>query len=329
MAYSQLNLLKNEIINKYSEIDIASKYLNIKKLPCVIKNPTRIDNSPSLGIYLNTGNKISYYDFSTKDSGNIYKLLTLYWNCDYKTVYTKILEDFNKNSFTNNNTQIINNKYKINIKIENNNSILKCKIRQWKEYDIKYWEEYGVSLKALKIAEVYPISHKIIIKNNNTYIFPADKYAYAFVEHKDNNTTIKIYQPFNKKGFKWCNKHDKSVLGLWNTLPEAGDIICICSSVKDALCLRCNTGIPTICVQGEGYNIKNSVVKELKNRFKRVCVLFDNDEAGLKDAKLLCDKTKFDNIVLPKFNNGKDISDYYKTLKNKEDFKKAMLSLFY
>ena len=77
---------------------------------------------------------------------------------------------------------------------------------------------------------------KIIIKNQHKYIFKADKLAYAYVEHKEGKVSIKIYQPKNTNGYKWSSKHDSSVVSLWTKIPEYGDILCICSSLKDSLC---------------------------------------------------------------------------------------------
>ena len=156
-----------------------------------------------------------------------------------------------------------------------------------------------------------------------------DKYAYAYVEFKEGRTTLKIYQPFNKNGYKWSNRHDKSVISLWTKVPKEGKKICICSSLKDALCLWANTGIPALATQGEGYGISNTAINELRRRFTKVYICFDNDDAGLKDGVHLANKTGFINIVLPKFKGGKDISDLYKVLNNKEQFKQMILKLFY
>jgi hypothetical protein len=205
---------------------------------------------------------------------------------------------------------------------------LECKTREWKQHDIEYWNSFGISLDWLKYADVYPISHKIIIKEGKRMVFVADKYAYAYVEFKDGKTTLKIYQPFNTSGFKWSNNHDKSVISLWTKVPKNGDRICICSSLKDALCLWANTGIPSLAVQGEGYTMSNTAINELNKRYKKVYILFDNDEAGLYDGKKLAESTGFTNIVLPKINNAKDISDLYKTLNNTNEFKNIILKLF-
>jgi hypothetical protein len=159
-------------------------------------------------------------------------------------------------------------------------------------------------------------------------VFGADKYAYAYVEFKDGKTTLKIYQPFNKKGYKWCNKHDKSVISLWTKVPKNGDKICICSSLKDALCLWANIGIPSLAIQGEGYSISNTAINNLKSRYKNIYILLDNDAPGLKDGVELAKLTGFTNIVLPNINGAKDISDLYQSLKDKKEFQSIINKLF-
>ena len=204
---------------------------------------------------------------------------------------------------------------------------MECRVREWQSHDIAYWQSFGITLEWLKYAEVYPISHKIVTKGDQRYVFGADKYAYAYVERKEGNVTLKIYQPFNKAGFKWASKHDKSVISLWAKVPEYGRKICICSSLKDALCLWANTGIPALAIQGEGYPMSETAVNELKRRYNEVYILLDNDTAGLKDGVSLAEATGFINLVLPQFEGGKDISDLYK-VKGKDDFLKIILQLF-
>lgn len=316
-----------DILNKVSESEILYYYLNIDKVPCVIKSPLRLDKKPSFGLYSTDGNRIFYKDFSTRDTGGLFDLLESLWNLSYDKVLEKIYSDIPK--MHNKNTLYNFNPCKVIKSAKNNSSTdLQCKVRQWMNYDIEYWNSYGISLKWLKYAEVYPISHKIVIKNNNKLIFGADKYAYAYVEHKEGKVTLKIYQPFNKNGYKWSNKHDMSVISLWTKVPEYGDKICICSSLKDALCLWSNIGIPSIAVQGEGYNISNTAINELKRRYKKIYICFDNDKAGIIDAEKLSKSTGFINVVLPIFEGGKDISDLFKTLNDKNKFIEILSKLF-
>ena len=209
---------------------------------------------------------------------------------------------------------------------------IEVKVRPWKDYDLEYWASYGITKPWLIHAGVHAISHKIITKKDKVtgetkkYIFPAEKYAYCFCEYKENNLSIKIYQPFSKQ-FKWCSRMDASVISLWTKVPEYGDRIVICSSLKDALCLSANLHIPAIAPQGEAYNLSETAVNELKRRYKKVFICYDTDAPGITDAKKLSEQTGFPYIV-PDLGKCKDISDYFKSLENKEDFKK-LETLFY
>lgn len=317
----------DDILSKVTEADILSYYLGVTEVPTIINSPLRQDRRPSFGLYSSNGVRIFYTDLATKDSGGLFDLLGKMWNCSFKEVLTRVNEDISKfcgganiHSYTPCAVRSTNS--------YNKDTDLQCKVRDWRSYDIEYWASYGITLEWLKYAEVYPISHKIVIKDGHKYVFGADKYAYAYVEHKEGKVTLKIYQPKNTKGYKWSNKHDKSVVSLWTKIPEYGDKVCICSSLKDALCLWSNLGIPALSIQGEGYNMSNTAVNELKRRYKEIYILLDNDEVGLKDGLSLSESTGFINLVLPKFKEGKDISDAYKVL-GKERWLKLIKPLFF
>lgn len=311
-----------------TQAQITSYYLGIKDIPCIICSPIRRDENPSMGIYSPNGTEVNFIDFGTGERGSIFTLLRKMWGTSFADTLKRIYNDFSKFSSAVSVKKSVPSCRIIGNADYNRSVDMQCKVREWRDYDIKYWESYGVPLKWLKYADVYPISHKIIIKNGNSYVFGADKYAYAYVEFKEGKTTLKIYQPYNQRGFKWSNKHDKSVISLWTKVPEYGDRICICSSLKDALCLWANTGIPALAIQGEGYSISNTAVSELKRRYKEIYILLDNDDAGLQDAVKLSESTGFTNIVLPKEYGAKDVSDLYLLLQDKEHFKNIILGLF-
>lgn len=306
-----------DVLRRVSEVDILSYYFGITEIPCVIHSPLREDKTPSFGFYTSNGKKIHWIDYATNDRGGTFDLLMRMWNCSYIECLNKVYNEIIKRSvvFTKTTLCHINNTHEYNTNVE-----LQCKIRNWKAHDIAYWESYGITLPWLKWAEVYPISHKIVIKNGIRHLFGAAKYAYAFVEHKENNTTIKIYQPFMAK-YKWANGHNGSVISLWSKIPKTGDRVIICSSLKDALCISCQLHIPTISVQGEGYDISDTAIENLKLRYKRIYISFDTDAPGILNTKRLAERTGFIPII-PDLGNNKDFSDYYKSLQDKQEFKK-------
>ena len=267
---------------------------------------------------------IKFKDFGDSEcKGTLLDLLCKKWNCSFHQVFDKILELMadHKGSDLN----IKPKQLKVLTRKESSDAVkIQVAVRPWRDYDYEYWKSYGIEKQWLKYAEVYPISHKIITKKelegDRKYIFPADKYAYAFVERKEGQLSLKIYQPYNTKGFKWCSKMDSSVISLWTKVPEQGDRIVICSSLKDSLCLSCQLHIPAIAPQGEGYHLSDTAIAELKRRYKQVFICFDTDKAGKENSQKLAKKTGFKNIV-PDLGSEKDLSDYFKSLEDKTKFK--------
>ena len=296
-------------ISHIREADIAAYYLGVKSIPCLIASPLRQDRKPSFSLFSNNGEEVGFLDYSTREHGSIIDLLMKMWNCTFVEAKRRIANDMGDAKL---NISVGSGSYTSRIPVRTNSGVdLQCRAREWRDYDLEYWNSYGISLQWLKYADVYPISHKIVIKDDISYAFGADKYAYAYVEFKEGKTTLKIYQPFNKRGFKWANRHDKSVISLWTKVPSEGDRVCVCSSLKDALCLWANTGIPALAIQGEGYGMSDTAISELKRRFKKVYICLDGDPPGVKDSLSLQKKTGFKIIACPVIGQAKDWSDIY------------------
>ena len=313
-----------DIMQRVSHADLLAHYLGITSLPVCINSPLRKDSHPSFFIYSPDGEKVLYRDYATGDKGDIYSLLQNKYGISFSNLLRRIASE---KAFQKTELQLVssvsNNKPFVKTPRE-----LKVKTRDWQDYDIAYWNSYGISLEWLRYAEVYPISHKIIYKGSQRYVFHAAKYAYVFVERKENRISLKVYQPYAEdKRRKWDNSNDGSVVGLWTKVPKSGDRLVICSSLKDALCLWANVGIPAIYVQSETTGLSNTAQEVLRNRFKHIFICFDNDAPGLLDGEELSLKTGFKNVVLPYFSEGKDIADLYKA-KGKEEFIKIVKPLF-
>lgn len=292
----------------YSDFDIAHKYLGITCVPEVINSPLRQDNNPSLGLFINNRtNSLWFKDFGSGEKGSLYDLLAKMWNVSKDKVYDRILEDMPAPALI--------KKHGVKVYRKSAGKV-EVRVREWKDYDIAYWDSYGISLPWLKFGEIYPISHIILTKNGHSYPIPAEKYAYVYVERKDGIVSFKIYQPYSKE-YKWMSKHDSSVWDLWTKIPEKGDKLIITSSRKDALAIWSNTGIPALSLQGEGYIPKEHVVQQLKDRYNKVYVLYDNDfqseeNHGRMYGKMIAEKFNVTQIEIPEKWKSKDPSDLVK-----------------
>lgn len=303
---TQPSISKAEIFNSHSEAEVLSSvFPDIKSLPCLINSPLRQDNHPSFSIYVNGSGSIKFVDFATGDRGGLLDLLCKYWNCTFTQCLIRLKDSFVSNASVGiHNTRTSSKRFK---KVE---SRIEVKVRPWQDYDIDYWQSYGCNISLLKYCEVYPISHKIIYKDKRKYTFAAPRYSYVFVEHKEGRTTKKIYSPYATK-FKWITDNDHSVIGLWDKVPKSGDRLCICSSLKDAVCLWSNLGIPCLYIQGEAYHMSKTAIKVLKKRYRKIYISLDTDKWGKADAERLSVETGFTNIV-PDLGECKDFSDSYK-----------------
>lgn len=299
------------LLGKTSEFDIMRFYLNIDVLPALINSPLRQDRNASVSIFSPDGVKVFYKDFGTGEHGSIFDLLGRMWNRTFSETITKIWDDIDR---------VKHNRINLNRTrrgvIHKSNSILEVRTRQWFDYDMEYWNSYGISREWLEFGDVYPISHILITRDNITKIIPAEKLAYVYVERKDGKVSLKVYQPKSQR-LKWLSKHDSSVWDLWSRLPDRGDTLFITSSRKDALCLWENTGIPSVSLQGEGYVPKEKVINQLKQRFGRVIIFFDNDydkdeNHGHIYASRLSGMFDLDMVEIPSEYKSKDPSDLFK-----------------
>ena len=310
-----------------TDYEVVNKYLGISVVPSNINSILREDKNPSLCIFPYK-DSLFFKDFGTNQSGNIYQLLSLYWNIPLNQVYRKIYNDFTSVNYK---SCCCKNKISKTIIKKKSNIDIKVKIREWKPWDIEYWSSYGINKQWLNYCDIFPISHIFLIhQNGEQIVISADKYAYVYIERKDNKVSLKIYQPYSTN-FKWMSKHDASVWDLWTKIPEKGDKLIITSSRKDALCLWANTGIPSLSLQGEGYIPKEKVINQLKDRYKKIYVFYDNDfknevNNGRNYGKAIADKFDLQQIEIPTEYKSKDPSDLYKNW-GKEVFLNVINSL--
>lgn len=311
----------SSVMRRVSQLSLLYYYYGVDTLPKLIKSPLRKDEHPSFFIYSPDGKKVLFKDYATGEHGDIYALLQKQKGLSFSQLIRMISAD--RGLLNDANVQV---NYTTKERGVHQYSDLRVKTRDWEEHDIEYWKTYGIPLKWLKYAEVYPISHKIVYKDNTRYVFHAAKYAYVYVERKEGNISLKIYQPKSRE-YKWTTNNDYSVVGLWTKIPSTGDKLVICSSLKDALCLWANTGIPAIYVQSETTGLSKTAQEALKSRYKNIFICFDNDAPGLRDGEVLSQATGFKNVVLPFFDGGKDISDLFRA-KGKKEFIRIVKPLF-
>ena len=316
ISHGTYNNTVESVLSDVDETSLVSYYIpELTMIPEIIRSPLRRDEHPSFRVYTPDGKKVRYYDFGTREKGGIVDLVMAMFHLSFAEALEKIQKDI-VNCGRNIDTNTTVNKG-LKVRSDSVSFQVRTQMREWEEWDFEYWDSYGIPKKWLFHADIYPISY-IFIVSETGYVktVKADKYAYTFIERKDGIISEKVYQPYNKEGFKWRSGHDSSVWDLWTRLPKKGNNVIITSSRKDALCIWAQTGIPSVSLQSEGMKIKPQVIQELKDRFRNVFVLYDNDiqstvNTGRLDGKKISDEFDVRQIEIPSIYGCKDTSDLY------------------
>ncbi len=232
------------------------------------------EKTPSFCVYVDP--RISQYkfkDFSTGNNGNKVDLVKLMFNIGYTKAVMKIISDYNIYVKQ-------NGKAKIEFKPVSKWEVDFIKHRPWNQLDADYWLSYRIGMSMLDLYNVKPIEYYNLIKQEdghiNTLKIQAPRIYGYFNKHGE---VYKIYQPKSKHRFHKVNTY---LQGL-DQLKYEKPYLVICSSLKDAMCLKSmGYNLEVVAPDSENTIIKPHIIQNFKKKYKKVITLFDNDEAGFK-----------------------------------------------
>lgn len=305
-----------EILSKVSDYDIFKHYIpNFERVGQKFCSHLRVDNDPSCGIFEADG-KLLYKDLSTGFCGDCFKYVRTLFECSFKQSLCIISNDFGldlcdeKLSLTRDMIGILTKKEDRDI----SNSEIRVKRRQWTLRHILYWQQYGIMSGLLAEYKVFPIECYWI--GNQLISIPKDELAFCYHFGEYN---YKIYRPHNEE-FKWTSTKNCPLQG-YAQLPKNGDLLFITSSLKDIMCLRA-LGYNAVAPSTESSKVGESLLNELKIRFKRVLLYYNNDGAGISNAIKFSKRYEVP-YVHHNIGEPKDPSDYYKVYE-KDNTKKMI-----
>jgi len=259
------------------------------------------EKTPSFCIYVDKSiSQYKFKDFSTGKSGSKIDLVKHMFDLDYKDAVRKIIEDYNLHVKTSDFEHVsfkTHSKWKIDF----------VNTRQWNENDGKYWLSFRIGLNLLTEYNIKPIEYYNLIKEEDGEIKKLkieSNFIYGYFD-KDNEL-FKIYQPLSKHKFHIV----KPYLQGFDQLSYTQPYLVICSSLKDALCLK-NIGynLEVLAPDSENTIIKPHIIEYLKKKYKKIITLFDNDAAGSLAINKYHKLYNLDGFALPLC---KDISDAIK-----------------
>ena len=302
---SKIPLTKSFLLEHYSEEQYMSYYLHHpidKKLFC---SPIRKDKNPTCSFYRNKRNELIFHDFGSGQHLNFIGVVEEMYHISYHQALLQIAKDFNLVK-----SNVVNTRHINTIpKFENNGPAkIRVKVKEFTEAELKWWKSFGITYKTLKKYHVYSCEN--VFLNDNLFTTNS-KLTFGYYGGKKNGVELwRIYYSQRKEYRFLTNWPSKKIQGF-DQLPKYGDILIITKSMKDVMAMY-ELGLTACSPNSETQFVTDSVLQQLKERFKHIIVMYDNDRAGLLNmAKLRHLHPELDYFCIPK-EYAKDFTDTYK-----------------
>lgn len=326
MDFSLINdkvtLNKDLILSKVTEEQIFNFYIGSEiKSKRLFRSKLRSDKNPTCSMYRNRSGTLIYKDFATGQYLNCFGYVMELFKCDYYTAIAIIANDFNilsNPSVPRNKGKIISKDFRIE---EKEFSKIQIEAQEFTELELKWWAKFGITLDILKKYNVYSCKHVFL---NGQLVAKSQQHCpiFGYYGRKyQGNELWKIYFP-KRKEYRFMGNYPSKKMQGYEQLPKSGKLCVITKSQKDCMTLH-SLGIAACAPNSETVIPNESVINDLKSRFKYIVCLWDNDYTGISFLNKF--RHKYPELIytwIPRRLNAKDISDFYK-----ENGKKATLNL--
>jgi hypothetical protein len=293
-------LSTKHLVNDYKEVPPTWIFEHYCRLPEKLKgqdlmihspfNPD--DKTPSFHIFWSkTKGKYMFNDFSTGTKGDAVDLVQIKHQLDFKRAARRIVEDYN--DYT------LHNKGGYDVEEFREHSRYKVtafKLRGWNSDDQKFWTQFNIGSRMLEHYCVRPLESYVMSKEEQGQqkcINITGSHLYGYFTKT--GELYKIYQP-KVRDRKFIKV--KSYIQGSDQL-SGKDYLLITSSLKDLMAIKSlNLRIDLVAPDSENTMIPKELMDKWKKQYKRVLVLFDNDEAGIKAMKKYREEYKTPAILL-------------------------------
>lgn len=263
------------------------------------------DKRPSCSLFIGSkgNNAYLFRDFSTGYSGDNVSLVKQLFN--YTTrgeAAHRIIQDYNKWLLTNNEDLSVRE-----FKVQQRYKVTAHKTRPWNTLDQKFWTKFHIGSKLLNKFNVVPIESYQMSKEQdgeiNTLIIEGRNCIYGYT--RADGTLYKVYQPL-VTDHKFL-KVKEYIQGI-DQLTYNKNYLVITSSLKDLMFFD-KLGYAeaeSVAPDSENTLIPEHVMNSFKLKYKGICTLFDNDDAGIKAMAAYEERYGIKGALLPL---SKDLSD--------------------
>ena len=313
----QPKITKELILSRFSEEQLMEYYLHLPVKKGLFRSPLRRDKQPTCSFYRNKSGTLIFKDFATGQHLNVFDVVQSIFKCDYFESLRIIANDF---GIVRDNT-LHKNPGKINlnpIKIKDKEiSKIQIEVQEFTDSELKWWGKYGISKDILRRFDVYSCKHVFL---NDQLFAKSQQHCPIFGYYGKKYQGLELWRCYFPKrtSFRFITNWPSKKIQGYDQLPKKGKLLVITKSMKDSMCLY-SCGITACAPNSENLFIPDKVLEDLKNRFKNIVVLYDNDRPGLYNmAKIRKEHPELTYVFIPKKYGSKDISDFYRDHGRKE-----------
>lgn len=303
-------LTKDLILSRFSEEQLMEFYLHIPIKKGLFRSPLRRDKEPTCSFYRNSSGTLIFKDFATGQHLNVFGVVQEIFKCNYFESLRIIANDFGivKNKSLQRNPGKINENP---IKIEDKEtSKIQIEVQDFTDLELKWWGKYGITKDILTKFNVYSCKHVFL---NDQLFAKSQQHCPIFGYYGNKYQGLELWRCYFPKrtSFRFITNWPSKKIQGFDQLPKSGKLLVITKSMKDVMCLH-SCGITACAPNSENLFVSDSILEDLKNRFKYIVVFYDSDRPGLYNmAKIRKGHPELIYTYIPRRFGSKDISDFY------------------
>ena len=326
---------KDDILSRVSAIQIFEHFIKKSsyyhgeriQLNKRIRSPLAKEKTPSFFLFQKNG-EIFFKDHGRGDSGDCFTFVQTLHSCDFKGALHLVATAFGisktrhkrqQQSLSLQSTTL--QRFVLPELPTRSDSIVEYESKAFSTREIAYWNSFGIT-DLRKVLSIEQFTFRVTRTRKCVTVFSTpDNPIFCFTFQ---NNGLKFYRPFADKSkyeVKFCaNTSQEDDIYGWDLLPEGRlDYGILTGGNKDVLSLNNNTDFHAISLNSEGAKLTPRLFVMFKAKFKELVVLYDIDETGVKNAKIIA--TTFNvpliDLRILAFNFGDDISMFFKILVSK------------
>lgn len=307
-----ITITKELILNRVSEEQIMEHYLGVRIQKGLFRSPLRNDRMPTASFYKNGRGRLIMKDFSGAFSGDCFSVVMEKFQCSYYTALQIIANDFGIIQ----RKDMQKHKPKIEysgIKFEEKESAkIQIKTREFSDKELEWWLRYGITKQTLEKFRVYPVD-AVWLNDELFYQNIDSKPVFGYYGGiKNGIEQWRIYFPGRKTGKFISNWKQDQIQGAHMLSKDGGDYVIVTKSLKDVMALY-EFGIPAIAPCSENLFVTKSQYERLKDHYKHIYVLYDNDLPGVQAMRKIRKQFPEVTCLMLHREDAKDFSDYRKS----------------